>query len=257
MTDPTKRFSSRVANYVKYRPGYPPEVVDLLKEDCGFTRDSVVADVGSGTGNLTRVFLDRGNVVFAVEPNTDMRAAAERSLSGHVGFRSVDARAEATTLPDRGVDFITAGQAFHWFDRVQTRPEFARILKPGGWVVLVWNDRKNESSDFLEAYDQLLHSFAREYKAASHRELEAEAIWEFFTPGGVRLRKIPSRQVFNFDGILGRLMSSSYAPEAGHPQHVPMVAELERLFYKHQTNGSVAFEYDTLVYYGQLQVVAG
>src|SRR5215470_11011072 len=152
----TQRFSSRVDNYVLYRPGYPPEVLETLQRDCGLTSSSVVADVGSGTGLLTKVFLDNGNSVFAVEPNQDMREAGERSLGGYPRFTSVDGTAEATTLASHTVDLVTAGQAAHWFDLAKARAEFARILKPKGWAVLVWNERKTASTPFLVEYENLL-----------------------------------------------------------------------------------------------------
>jgi ubiquinone/menaquinone biosynthesis C-methylase UbiE len=132
MIDSTKRFSSRVENYIKYRPGYPPAMLDLLKEKCGLTGGSMVADIGSGTGILTELFLRNGNQVIGVEPNREMREAAERLLGKDPKFTSVSGTAESTTLKDQSVDFIAASQAFHWFDREQARREFLRVLKPGG-----------------------------------------------------------------------------------------------------------------------------
>lgn len=146
MTDPTQRFSSRVENYSRYRPSYPRQVLELLFEECGLTAASIIADIGSGTGIMTRLFLENGNQVFAVEPNREMRQEAEWNLASYSHFVSVDATAEATTLRAGSVDFVVAAQAFHWFDREKVRPEFVRILKPEGWVVLVWNDRRPDST---------------------------------------------------------------------------------------------------------------
>src|SRR5213595_654680 len=133
MSDPTKRFSNRVENYIKYRPGYPDAVIDLLTEECRLTQQSIIADIGSGTGILSELFLKNGNSVFAIEPNAAMRRTAEDLLRKHPKFTSIDAAAEATTLDIASVDFVTAAQAFHWFDRKNARKEFARILKPEGW----------------------------------------------------------------------------------------------------------------------------
>ena len=162
-TDPTRRFSSRVDNYIKYRPGYPSAVIDTLASECGLTEQLIVADVGSGTGILSELFLKHGNPVFGVEPNREMREAGERRLKQYPNFTSVNGTAEATTLPDRSMDFITAGQAFHWFDRIQTRKEFTRILKGGGWVALIWNDRHIDTSPFLCAYEDLLRQYGIDY----------------------------------------------------------------------------------------------
>lgn len=120
MADSAERFSGRVADYLKYRPGYPEELLAFLRSECGLVPGSVVADVGSGTGKLAELFLSGGNTVFGIEPNAEMRLAAERLFSGRSGFHSVAGRAEATTLPDSSVDLVAVGQAFHWFDREKT-----------------------------------------------------------------------------------------------------------------------------------------
>jgi SAM-dependent methyltransferase len=250
--DPTQRFSDRVENYVKYRPHYPTAVVDTLRADCRLTDDSVVADVGSGTGILTELFLKSGARVFGVEPNREMRTAAERLLGGYARFTSVAATAEATTLPAHSVDFVTAGQAFHWFDRQKARQEFRRMLKPQGWVVLVWNERRTKAMPFLEAYEKLLLTYATDYTSVDHRLITDEVIAAFFRPGAFKLKVFESSQLQDLEGCRGRLLSSSYAPQAGHPNHEPMLAELRRIFDAYQVNGLVSFDYETKMYYGHL-----
>jgi SAM-dependent methyltransferase len=253
MRDPTQRFSDRVDNYVKYRPSYPPEVVDVLQRECGLTATAVVADVGSGPGNLTRLFLDHGNEVFGVEPNRAMREAGERLLQGYPRFHSIDGTAEATTLPDDSVDLVAAGQAFHWFDRVRAKNEFRRILRGPRWVALVWNERRTASTPFLVAYEQLLRRYGTDYAQVQHRDAADDAVLgAFFAPQTYTRVNFENRQVFDFDGLQGRLLSSSYAPAAGQPGHEAMLAELRRLFETHQSQGAVAFEYDTQIYYGRL-----
>jgi ubiquinone/menaquinone biosynthesis C-methylase UbiE len=252
MLDSTKRFSSRVENYVRYRPGYPKEIMDLLRADCGLTKDSVIADIGSGTGKLAELFVENGNRVFGVEPNQPMREAGERLFKNSPRFTSVDGTAEATTLPDRSADFVTAGQAFHWFDHEKSRAEFARILKPGGWIALVWNDRRNDASPFLAEYEKLLLEFATDYEQVNHRRTDDATAIRAFLRIQPRLKMFSSGQYFDFDGLKGRLLSSSYAPEAGQPKHDAMLAALKRIFDAHQQNGRVAFAYDTHVHYGRL-----
>lgn len=252
MTDPTRRFSTRVDNYIRYRPSYPAEVIAWLGSACGLTSAAVVADMGSGTGILAELFLRNGNLVFGVEPNREMREAGDRLLAGYSNFKSIDAAAEATTLPDRSVDFVTAGQAFHWFDRDKARAEFTRILRPGGWVVLIWNDRRTGSTPFLQAYEQLLQRYGTDYAAVNHTNIDDDVIGTFFAPQPFELRSFPNRQDFDFEGVRGRLLSSSYAPEAGHVNYEPMLAELRSIFDTHQADGKVAFEYDTKVYYGHV-----
>jgi SAM-dependent methyltransferase len=253
MTESTRRFSSRVEDYVRYRPSYPPALVELLRAQCGLSQASVVADIGSGTGLLAELLLRYGSHVFGVEPNREMRAAGERLLSGYPNFASVDGTAEATTLAAQSVNIVTAGQAFHWFDQARARVEFARILRPAGWVVLVWNERRSASTPFLAAYERLLQDYATDYAQVDHKRIGQESIGVFFAPGSFEVASFENRQVFDFDGVKGRLLSSSYAPEPGHPLHQPMIEQLHAIFDAHQSGGQVSFDYDTMVYYGRLQ----
>ena len=251
MSDPLTRFSSRSDNYAKFRPGYPAEVLEILKFDCGLRETSVVADVGSGTGILSELFLQNGNSVVAIEPNAAMRQIAEQLLQGYEKFKSIDAAAEATTLGTGSVDFVTAAQAFHWFDRVRAKREFSRILKPAGWVVLIWNERRLDSTVFLRAYEDLLLRYGTDYEKVRHEKVTGE-IAEFFSPRSFELRTLENAQHFDFESLKGRLLSSSYAPDQGHPNFAPMLEELEGIFDANQKDGIVSFEYETKVYYGHL-----
>ena len=255
--DPTRRFSGRVANYIKYRPAYPHGVIDLLRRECGLTANAVIADIGSGTGIFSELLLAVRVRVYGVEPNAEMRSAGERLLSHHEQFTSVNGTAEATSLPDASVDFITAAQAMHWFDRERARKEFTRILKPGGWIVLIWNDRQIDSTPFLRDYEALLQTFATDYAEVRHKELDLARVREFVGSAAVKLTVLPNRQIFDREGLLGRLLSSSYAPEQGEAGYTPMRTRLEEIFDLHQSGGTVAFEYDTQIYYAQLPQASG
>lgn len=251
MSDPLTRFSNRADNYVRFRPGYPTDLIDILKSDCGLSEASVIADVGSGTGILSELFLRNGNSVFAIEPNAAMRNAAESLLGGYERFKSIDGTAEATTLESGSVDFVTAAQAFHWFDRLTTRKEFGRVLKPAGWVVLIWNERRLDSTAFLRAYEDLLLRYGTDYEKVRHERV-ADEIAEFFSPESFKLLTLENTQHFDFDSLKGRLLSSSYAPEKDHPNFAPMLDKLEAIFDANHKDGSVSFEYDTKIYYGHL-----
>ncbi|MFZ0814390.1 MAG: class I SAM-dependent methyltransferase [Candidatus Sulfotelmatobacter sp.] len=248
----TSRFSDRVENYVRYRPGYPPEVMQTLKAECGLASSHVVADIASGTGIWTRTLLENGNPVFGVEPNAEMRGAGEQLLSEFPKFTTLAGTAEATTLPDQSVDFVTAAQAAHWFDRARSRREFVRILKPGGWLVLLWNERVTDSTKFLRDYEQLLLTYGTDYQDIRH-EHTTDVVNEFFDPAPYQERVFNLRQEFDYAGIEGRLLSSSYAPGPGHPQHAPMLKELRRIFDACAVDGRAAFDYKTRLYFGQLR----
>ncbi len=246
---PETRFSNRVENYVRYRPGYPPGILDLLRREAGLTEDAVVADIGSGTGISTELLLKSGALVHAVEPNREMRQAAEGLLNGNPRFHSVEGTAQATTLADAGVDLVVAAQAFHWFNHPASRTEFNRILKPGGHLVLIWNERKTDTTPFLRAYEALLLRHATDYATVRHENSGMDSLAAFFR-GPFRTFGFQNEQRFGYESLQGRLLSSSYAPAEGHPGHKAMILELRRIFDAHQTGGEVVLDYGTKVHLG-------
>jgi ubiquinone/menaquinone biosynthesis C-methylase UbiE len=227
-------------------------MVSALANACDLSPASTIADIGSGTGILSKLFLDNGNIVFAVEPNQEMRTAAESLLANYPNLKSVLGQAEQTTLGDRSIDIITVGQAFHWFDRGKAKSEFIRILRPNGWVVLVWNERKLDASPFLKGYEQLLETHATEYKAVKHRNVSTDDLINFYHPFEFRCLTFENVQTFEYEGLCGRVLSSSYMPNAGQPEHLEMLSDLQSLFNTHQVNSTVNIEYETLLYFGQL-----
>lgn len=250
VAQPTQRFSDRVDYYIKYRPGYPAEIITFLTEVCGLTQASLIADVGSGTGLLSRLFLENGNRVIGIEPNVEMRSAGETYLRNYPSFTSLAATAEATTLPDQSIDVVTAGQAFHWFRQQEAVVEFRRILKPGGWVALIWNDRQIDTTPFLQAYEHLLQNYATDYRAVDHKNVTHDHFDGLFGQS-LKLKTFSNNQRLGYEELEGRLLSSSYAPLAGQPNYEPMLAELRRIFAAQQRDGTVDLQYTTLLYYCQ------
>ena len=270
MSNTVERFSNRVENYIKYRPTYPPEMLGVFRSEMGMTNESMVADIGSGPGVLTRLFLENGSITFGVEPNDAMRSAAETILNGFPNFRSVNGTAEATTLPDSSVDIVTAGQAFHWFKPEPTKSEFRRILKPGGWVALVWNMRQLDSTPFLREYEQFILEHAVDYREVRHERIHgplpdsparsaepsdkakmAGELLNFFD-GGFQHASFDNVQVFDFEGLKGRLFSSSYMPAEDSIEGERIAKELRMLFDKHSEDGRIKVFYDTIVFYSKL-----
>jgi SAM-dependent methyltransferase len=251
--EPKERFSDRVADYVRYRPSYPVEVVRTLERELGIVpRKTRVVDIGSGTGISAQLFLNEGYDVIGVEPNAAMRAAGETLLASWPRFRSIEGSAEATTLPDGCADLVVAAQAFHWFDKSLARAEMLRILDRSGAVVLLWNDRKVEATPFLQGYDEALRKYSIDYTQVTHQNLSEADIAAFFGPGGCKARSFDQFQEFEWEGLLGRALSSSYVPLPGRPGHDELVAALRALFERHSEGGKVRFDYDTKLYFGPL-----
>jgi ubiquinone/menaquinone biosynthesis C-methylase UbiE len=252
--EPTRRFSTRVDNYVKYRPTYPPSVFTFLNNDYDFRPDSIVADIGSGTGIFTSLLLDNGNEVFAVEPNDRMRQVAENTFADRNRFRSVKGTAEATTLPPQSIEFITCAQSFHWFDLERTRVEFLRVLKESGVVALIWNDRVADGTPFMKAYEVFLEKWSVDYKQVSHTRMEKDHAFDrFFEREPYRVFVAENSQRLDFEALKGRLLSSSYAPHEYHPNYADMLRALEVVF-KHYvgSDGEVEILYKTKVFAGRL-----
>ena len=242
------RFLGRVENYAKHRPRYPAAAIDLLESRCGLRPGAVAVDVGSGTGILSALLLQRGAKVQGVEPNPEMRSYSERSLGGD--FLCRDGTAERTGAPDGTFDLLVAGQAFHWFSPRGARAEALRILKPGAWAALLWNERPKDRVPFLEDYEALLRRHAPEYEAVARLRARQEGIGEFFGHSP-ELATFANQQVLDFEGLAGRVLSSSYAPLPGIAGHDSLMAGLREVFERHQEAGKVLFPYRTLVYFGQ------
>ena len=249
--DSTQRFSTRVSNYARFRPSYPSEVVDLLKRECGLSSNSAVADIASGTGLFTRMLLETGSQVFGVEPNPEMRAAGERYLSKFSHFKSIDGTAEATTLAGHSIDIVTAAQAAHWFDQTKASMEFLRILKPGGWLVLLWNEPRKDATPFLRAYEDLLIRYGSDYEKIRNERTNMRGE-PFLSRSKSSEKTFEMIQQFDYAGLEGRLLSSSYAPQPGEPTHEAMLQDLRLIFDQYQVDGKIRFEYDTRVFYGHM-----
>ena len=250
--DSTKRFSDRVEFFLRTRPGYSQAVVETLAEDGDLLPEHTVADMGCGTGFLAETFLRHGCEVTGIEPNRNMRVACTALLADYPRFRCLDARGDSTNLPDASVDWISAGQAFPWFDAEACRPEFHRILRPGGRILFAWNDRESEGSPFMQAFDKLLTTHAPDYKTVGNKHFDARDFERFFKDEP-KTRSLSIAKAFDRADIHERVFASSYAPSPDHPNHAAITAALDALFDAHAEAGRVNFLYLTRMVWGPLE----
>jgi ubiquinone/menaquinone biosynthesis C-methylase UbiE len=248
--DFTRRFTGRARFYSTSRPGYPSRILDILRTEIGFDQTYVAADIGSGTGLLSELFLTNGNRVIGVEPNDDMRMFAEKSLGKFPKFLSVRGTAERTSLETATIDLVTVGQALHWFDCEAASREFARILKPNGHVCIVYNDRNNQDC-FMKDYDQIVRKYAR--NRANVPNIDDDYLSQFFRKGKYSKFSLANEQLLDFEGLLGRLTSASYMPSPSDEKQFAVLREdIARVFKKHEKLGKIRMLYDTAVILGRI-----
>jgi len=246
--NPKDRFSGLTAKYAKYRPGYPQEIADVLKERYCLASGAVFADIGSGTGIFSRLLLDNNYAVLGVEPNLEMRRFAEGELSNFAHYKSIGGSAEKTELADNSVDAIASAQSFHWFDHKAALPEFYRILKKDGIIILVWNERKENNDQFHADYEQALQKYCPEYKHVNHKKFSLTRIEPLFTGKKIEYHHFENSQVFGLEELIGRLESSSYCPKSGDSNHEPLLQTVKAMFEKFQNAGRITIEYDCVMY---------
>ena len=247
----TDKFTGRSDDYVKYRPSYPVALLDAISERCPLRAGTMVADVGAGTGILSHTLLERGCTVLSVEPNADMRSAADEQLSKFGNALVLPGTGEATGLVAQSVDLVTVAQAFHWMSPLETRAEFSRILKPGGWVALIWNIR-NVDIPFGAAYEEALTVCPNHHSHSHHTRTGDDTIAAFFGAGGFEQLTFENPQKLDLVGLLGRLRSTSYAPTPDDPLYEPLIEKVTAIFNEHADDGEVTFAYDTRLYIGQV-----
>jgi hypothetical protein len=230
--------------------------LEFANKELGLRPAHSVADMGSGTGFLSELFLSNGNTVFGIEPNTEMRQAGEQYLADYPNFHSVAASAEATGLADQSVQFVVAGQAFHWFDRPAARREFSRILSGDRWVLLIWNDRRREEEGFDRDYEQVSRRFGTDLDRVRHSTITAtdsKILDEFFQPGSYSTGEFENSRSLDLDGVVARTLSSSYLPLPGQPGCEEMLGELKNVFARHQKDGHIVERYNARVFYGRIE----
>lgn len=250
---PTERFSSRVEAYRRFRSRYPRDITAVLEERCGLTHESVVADVGAGTGMLAEVFLENGNRVFAVEPNADMRAVCEELEERYPQLTCIDGTAEETRLADHSVDFVGVGRALHWFDQAKCRPEFVRILRAGGWVVLASHGPHTRTEPSIKEFQKILREHGTDYGPLRRRyDIEAAAK-QFFGDNEIHEAQFPDTEEMTYDQLEGYALSLSVIPQPGHPGFPAMQRALQEYFARHESGGKVQMPMTCKLHFGHLQ----
>lgn len=256
---PAARFSGRSKQYVKYRPSYPPQVISHLRETIGWTKEKKIADVGAGTGIFTKLLLEQGNEVFAIEPNDDMRHELVKQLQAymttqdaqHCKLSVLNGSAEATELSEHSVDGIVCAQAFHWFDQERAREEFIRVLKPQADVVLLWNQRDVQASEFVRDYESLFMQYGEQYDQVKHKQMSVEALTAFFG-SKPQLVSYYYEQPLEYEQLIGRIQSSSFSITEEDDRYEAFMDDIKALFSRHEQAGVVKMIYRTDVYWGKL-----
>lgn len=252
MSQTTERFSSRVANYIKWRPDYPQALYKALLEHGVLTPEAVIADIGAGTGISAQLFAAHNHTVMAVEPNQPMREAGQAALAKQPLVSWHNGTADKTGLPSHSADAVIAAQAWHWFDTPETKTEFKRILKPAGQVVLIWNDRITTGDGFSEVYEDALRYFAIDYDKVNHKQFGEDAFNQLWGNNKWKEITVDNVQHLTFEGLLGRVLSSSYMPDEQHPEFEFMKHVLKKIFLRYQENGTIAMRYNTRAFHGTL-----
>lgn len=248
----TEKFTGKASIYKKYRPKYPKEFIDYLYSQVGFKKQSIIADIGSGTGILSEQLLKKESIVIGIEPNQNMRELAERDLSLYDKFTSVNGLAENTTLADNSVDYITVAQAFHWFNAEEFKKECQRILKPNGKVVLVWNSRAT-NSELVKENGQVCEKFCINFKGFSGgKEEKPDSFSSFFRAGTYEYKVFENNLSFDMDNFIGRNLSASYAPKEEDSNYQKFIDELSILFNKYSSNGFLVLPNITRCYVGKV-----
>lgn len=248
-----ERYSSKTDDYAKYRPNFPNEIVEFLYSNDFINSNSIIADIGSGTGRFTRLLLEKGNKVYGVERNDEMRAKAEQLLSQYSNFISIRGSAEETVLTDNTIDLITAAQAFHWFNKEKCLSEFKRIIKKNGKVLILWDDFLTNYNNFSIEYGKVLNKYRIvELGQMEKRFTRTEMISDFFRNNKYETLSFTHEIYQNFNSIKGGALSASFTPKPDEVNYKPFLLELQEVFEKFQSEGKVLTAFQTICYLGKI-----
>ena len=245
----TQQFTGKAVAYKKGRPDYPEAIFDDLYKKYGFCAGSVIADIGSGTGKFCRPLLERGSVIYAVEPNGDMLDAAQKSLGDQANYHPIKASAEETTLPEHSVDHITCAATFHWLDAKAFHRECLRILKPNGLVVMAWNVR-DKAAPLNRAHAEIFRRFCPKFESLSHGFDACQEDLKWFYGSKFERIAYEDDAVQDKKKFLSRSLSSSYALKPEDTEYTAFVAALEELFDAWQQDGVVTVPAQSVVFIG-------
>lgn len=255
LMESTGRSPSMVENYLRFKPNYPRKLIDFLYDDCGFSWESVIADIGSGTGTFTRLLLEKGSRVVGIEPNREMRETAERILCDEFPrFVSLDATAENTTLSDVSIHHIVCAQSFHFFNIDKCKKEFARILRPGGSVALIRSRPVVDNDEFSHEYEALVRRYSND-EGNNRTKINENLFSDFFPASSFLVFSLPDQLILDFEALKGRMLFFSDMPALGEKGYHELIEELEILFELYNQSGKVVLKYKTEAYAGKLGLV--
>jgi SAM-dependent methyltransferase len=251
--NPTTRFSGRVEAYRRYRSRYSREIIPLLEERCDLKRESVIADIGAGTGMLAELFLENGNSVFAVEPNAEMRAACQELAPIYPRLTCIDGAAGESGLPDHSVDFVTAGRALHWFDQINARREFLRILRTDGWVVLASLGPRRRPEAVNREYQTILREHGLDYARLRDRYDADSSASRLFASCEFQKIEFTERKEMTYEELEGHALSLSVTPQPSDPRFPAMQEALRGYFARHESGGKMQMPMNCTIHFGHLR----
>ncbi len=243
----TQVYSSKAEKYARYRWSYAPEAIQTILDVTGITAESVVADIGAGTGILTQEFVGQVKRIFAVEPNPEMRAIATRKLAQYPSCQVVDGRSEATTLADNSIDLITAAQAIHWFDPQAAKKEFHRILKPAGWLAIC----RNYGTDH-ELGEALQDVYPVETDTETLMIGKSQPRSFYFEDGEYRRQEYPFKIQVTWEEFFGGVSTASFAPDEGSLLYAEFENGVRKVFDRFSSEGLILQQGVTELYLGQI-----
>ncbi|HLO27660.1 MAG TPA: class I SAM-dependent methyltransferase [Anaerolineales bacterium] len=246
----TEIYSTKAEKYAKYRWDYSLQAIEAIIQIAHVTEQTLAADIGAGTGMLTKHFAGRVRHIYAVEPNDEMRKIAEGQLERFENCSVIKGCAEAIPLGNQSVDLITVAQALHWFDPTRTRAEFRRVLKPKGWLTAIRNYGVDQTLN--QAMGRICAEADRAGLLEAVPHPEEKPVSYYCGHEDIQRLTYEIEEKQNWDEFIGSLLSASYMPEESHPSYPRLERVARQVFDDLSENGELRVRGETELIIGQV-----